>query len=528
MKEFGKLIEDLLNTSDPSEKTAFIVEYLENSKDRDKLWMIFLLSGGRLKKNFTSSKLIEWTLETAGIDSRLFEDSLSFSGDLAETMTLLLHNSGASSSISLEDCCRFISRSSEMSEHELREGINEIRESLGKAELYAFNRLLTGGLKRCATHGQLAKAVAIYENTDAYTAARIISGNWRPENSYYPEVVENAERAASLVRPCPFCVAGVLNGNPAELGKKQEWIAEWSIDGIRAQLIRKNGEFCLWSEGEEIITDKFPEVSRASSELPEGTVLDGVIVCRKAGKPLSFGSLQRRASIKKPTPRTLLEFPAVYIAFDMLECNGDDVRILKLSERRELLEALSKHFSPEIIEISEKIRFTSWKELSGILQTIVNKGTEGILLRRIDSIYDPGCTGELWLKLKREPVRIDAVLTCASPSPDSSSALLTEYTFAVWHEEKMVTIARTSRGLGKSEMMEIDNYIRLNTLERYGPVRTVKPELVFEIEFEGVTVSARRKSGIALRSPKISKWKKEKQPHDAGTLSSLKVLLNAE
>lgn len=527
MNEFGKLLENLESTNDPTEKTGFIIEYLGKSKDCDKLWMIFLLSGGRLKKNLTSADLKDWALEIAGIPHWLLEECRNFTGDHAEIMTLLLYKDGVRSFMSLEDCCRFISRNAEKSEDEIKDGIKEIWLSLGKAGLYAFNRILAGGVRKCSTPEQLTRAIARHENIDTYAAARIISGKWNPETANYSEVLESSKSDASLTRPFPFSNAEVLIGPPEDLGKRQQWIAEWSIDGIRAQLIRKNGECCLWSEGEEIITDKFPEVSSAASELPEGTILDGVIKCMEKGMPLGFASLQRRRSLKKPSSRIIGEAPAVYIAFDVLECNGKDVRRLKLQERRKLLEALAKKFGTDEIMISERINFASWKELNGLLNLAGKKGADGIMLRRIDSTYDSGKRNSQCLKLKKKPFRIDAVLTCASPAPDSESAMLTEYTLGVWDKEQLVTIARTNSELKKAEMTEINNYIRMNTLERYGPVRTVKPELVFEIEFEGVTESSRRKSGLTLRSPIISKWKKEKHPSEAGTLSFLKELLNA-
>ena len=528
MNEFGKLIENLESTNDPTEKTRFIIEYLGNSNDSDKLWMIFLLSGGRLKRNFTSADLKDWTLEIAGFPHWLLEECRTFTGDQAEIMTLLICKDSVRSSMSLEDCCRFISRNAEMSEDEFKDGIKEIWQSLERDALYAFNRILTGGVKKCSTPEQLTSAIAMHEKIETYAAARIVSGKWNPETASYSDVLKSSKNDAAMMSPFPFCIAEILKGTPEAMGKRHQWIAEWSIDGIRAQLIRKNGECCLWSEGEEIITDKFPEVCSSASEFPEGTIIDGVIVCMKDEMPLGFASLQRRASLRKPSSRIMEEAPAVYIAFDVLECNGKDVRRMKLTQRREVLEAFAEKFSTGEIMISERINFASWKELSGLLRLSVKKGADGILLRHADSTYDPGKRNPKWFKLKREPFRIDAVLTCASPAPDASSALLTEYTFAVWHEEKLVTIARTGRGLGKAELTEIDSYIRMNTIERFGPVRTIKPELVLEIEFDGVIESARRKSGLALRSPRISKWYKNKQARDAGTLSSLKELLNAE
>jgi DNA ligase-1 len=320
------------------------------------------------------------------------------------------------------------------------------------------------------------------------------------------------------------------------LGEPNEWQAEWKWDGIRGQMIKRNNELFVWSRGEELMTEKFPEYHALKNHLPNGIVLDGEIIPYKSSKtspdggglegaPLPFALLQTRIGRKNVTKKQLTEAPITFFAYDLLEYEKQDMRETLLVERRTLLEKIINGINHPALLLSPVIAFTTWEELTNLRMQSRNMGSEGIMLKRKDSIYQVGRKRGDWWKWKIDPLVIDAVMIYAQKGHGRRSSLYTDYTFAVKDGDKLVSFTKAYSGLTDKEFSQVDNFVKRNSLEKFGPVRTVKPELVFEIAFEGIAASSRHKSGVALRFPRINRWRKDKNVDEINTLDDLKKML---
>jgi DNA ligase-1 len=350
-------------------------------------------------------------------------------------------------------------------------------------------------------------------------------GPWQPSDEFAALLRDEARAETSHAQPYPFFLASPLEQPAETLGPRDEWQAEWKWDGIRAQIVRRGGGAWLWSRGEELITDRFPDLRDGFAALPEGTVLDGEVLAYANGAPLPFSVLQTRIGRQKLTPRILEEAPAAFMAYDLLEESGADVRERPLAERRARLAALTvdRHarllLSPEVPG--------SWAELAGVRTQARARAVEGLMLKRRGSPYQTGRRRGDWWKWKIDPYSIDAVLVYAQPGNGRRANVLTDMTFGVWQDGELLPVAKAYSGLTDDELDELDRWIRQHTLERFGPVRHVEPVHVFELHFEGIAESARHRSGVAVRFPRIARWRRDKKPEDADTLESLRALLRA-
>jgi len=326
-------------------------------------------------------------------------------------------------------------------------------------------------------------------------------------------------------KPYPFYLAYAIDDSVENLGEPELWQAEWKWDGIRGQMIKRNNELFVWSRGEELMTDKFPEYFILKDLLPDGIVLDGEIIPAVDGRPLPFAVLQTRIGRKNISKKQLQEAPISFFAYDVLEYNYEDWRERPLIERRNKLEEILSSFQNKSIHISEKINFDSWNELAEIRNESRNRNSEGIMLKRKDSVYKVGRKRGDWWKWKIDPLTIDCVMVYAAKGSGRRSNLYTDYTFAVKDGDQLVTFTKAYSGLTDKEFAQIDYFVKRNSLEKFGPVRTVKPELVFEIAFEGIAASNRHKSGVALRFPRMNRWRKDKTVDEINTLDDLKEML---
>src|SRR5256885_1290321 len=316
----------------------------------------------------------------------------------------------------------------------------------------------------------------------------------------------------------------LVEENPSSLGAVLDWQAEWKWDGIRAQLVRRGSQHWLWSRGEELITARFPDLAPAFVSLDPGTVLDGEVLAFREGAPLPFSVLQRRIGRQKLTPSILDEAPAAFMAYDLLEEGGIDLRDRPLSERRERLVRLATGRARELT-VSPQVEAASWEELAALRRSARARGVEGLMLKRRSSPYQTGRRRGDWWKWKIDPYSIDAVLVYAQPGNGRRASVLTDMTFGVWHEGELLPVAKAYSGLTDEEIDRIDRWIRQHTIERFGPVRHVEPAHVFELHFEGIAESGRHKSGIAVRFPRIARRRTDRKPEDADTLESLRALL---
>jgi DNA ligase 1 len=346
-------------------------------------------------------------------------------------------------------------------------------------------------------------------------------------------LIDGASSAdADLSRPYPFHLAHQIDFPLEDLGAIADWQAEWKWDGIRAQLIRRAGESFLWSRGEDLVSERFPEITTASFALPDGTVLDGEILPWKDNSVMPFAQLQRRIGRKTIGKKLLEEVPVVLLCYDVLEFAGEDIRSKPMRERRALLEKILADLPEEAkktLLLEPIVKAANWNELAEIRAESRNRKVEGFMLKRLDSPYRVGRPRGDWWKWKIDPLTIDAVLIYAQRGTGKRASLYTDYTFAVWNSGgELVPFAKAYSGLTDAEIRRVDRFVRDNTLETFGPVRSVVPKLVFELGFEGIQRSTRHKSGVAVRFPRILRWRDDKKPEDADSLAAIYAMLDAE
>lgn len=352
-------------------------------------------------------------------------------------------------------------------------------------------------------------------------------GQWKPTPEFYTDLLHPETTDTDISRPYPFFLAYPIETDPAEeLGDLAQWQIEWKWDGIRAQLIRRSGETFLWTRGEELVTDRYPEVAVATSQLPDGTVLDGELLPWKDGKVLPFAQLQRRIGRKTLGKKLLAEVPVVLLCYDLLEVDGLDWRAYPLHQRRARLTDLLETLQNDTLLCSSLVEVDSWVTLGRLRQESRQRMVEGFMLKQIDSPYRVGRQRGDWWKWKVDPYTVDAVLINAQRGSGKRASLYTDYTFGVWDGDgNLVPFAKAYSGLTDEEIREVDRFVRANTQERFGPVRTVTPQLVFELAFEAIQRSKRHKSGIAVRFPRILRWRHDKPIEEADTLATIQAML---
>jgi DNA ligase 1 len=528
MHRFSQLYEALDATTRTNAKVGAMAAYFGAAPAEDAAWAVFFLTDQRLKRLVSGRTLREWALHFTGLPDWLLIDAHAAVGDSAETVTLLLdeHETDARGAALplhrwLEE--RILPLRGQSAEHQYAEVTGWWR-ALPRAERFVLNKLLTGGFRVGVSHLLVVRALAAVSGLPRATISHRLMGHWRPSPAAYRALIAAEGSDDDHSRPYPFFLASPLEQAPAELGSPDQWLAEWKWDGIRAQLIRRRGEIFLWSRGEELITERFPELIEAAARLPDGVVLDGEVLAWDEQGVLPFAILQTRIGRDKLTARTLEQAPAVFLAFDLLEESGVDLRATPLEVRRERLEAVLEGAGP-CISASPVVQGLDWPELAALRADARQRRVEGLMLKRRGSVYGTGRQRGAWWKWKVEPLRVDAVLVYAQAGSGRRANLFTDYTFAVWRGAELVPIAKAYSGLSGREILALDRWIRRHTLERFGPVRQVAPELVFELAFEGINPSTRHKSGLALRFPRIARWRTDKPAAEADSLEQVLALL---
>jgi DNA ligase 1 len=523
MISFTRLFTSLDQTTKTLAKIKALIEYFTQASDQDKLWAIALLSHRRPKRTVNATYLAQWANELSQLPAWLFEESYHVVGDLAETITLVLPAEYEPSNFSLTYWIDFIKALENKDVEEKKQQIVWAWQRLSESERFVFNKLITGGFRIGVSQQLMVKALAKYANVKESTVAHRLMGNWSPDINVFEELVYTTDES-DISRPYPFYLAYALDSPVEELGEPGEWMAERKWDGIRGQVVVRKGQIFVWSRGEELVTDKYPEYQVMLSLLPDGTVIDGEIMPFKNDQPMTFNHLQTRIGRKSLSQKLLTEVPVAFIAYDLLEWNGEDVRQWPLTQRRKKLEELCSRDS-KVLRLSPEVQFTSWDQLAEERARSREFLSEGIMLKRRDSIYRNGRRRGDWWKWKIDPFTIDAVMIYAMRGHGRRANLYTDYTFAVWDGAQLVPFTKAYSGLTDEEIREVDRWVKQNTVERFGPVRSVKPQLVFEIHFEGIQRSTRHKSGIALRFPRMARWRKDKRAEEANTISDLNALL---
>lgn len=527
MKRFAALFAALDGTTKTSVKLDALAGYFGAAPEPDRVQTIALLSGRRPKRAATSTELRIWAAEAAGLPLWLFEESYAVVGDLAETIALVLPPAEARGDESLSATIAALSALAGQPAAARQTAVLGFWARLGPEERFLFNKLITGGFRMGVSQGLMTKALATATGVEEATLAHRLMGDWRPETTSFASLIAGDEGPGA--RPYPFALASALEGGPETLGAPGDWMAEWKWDGIRGQLIARPGHFALWSRGEELITDRFPELAPLADFLPPGTVIDAEVLAFRDGRPLPFAALQTRIGRKTVSRKQLAEAPAHLLAYDLLEARGADIRDLPLSTRRVRLEATLAALPAGLpISASPLLRFDDWPGLAAQRDAARDEMAEGLMLKRAASPYFTGRRRGDWWKWKLDPFSVDAVMIYAQAGHGRRANLYTDFTFALRDGNDLVPFAKAYSGLTDAEFAEITQWVRGHTLERFGPVRRVAPELVFEIGFEGIQASPRHKSGIALRFPRMLRWRRDKGVEDIDTLDSLRALLAAQ
>jgi DNA ligase 1 len=540
MRAFSELYDELDATTSTLEKVDAMARYFSSAPPADAAWVLYILSGRRLKRFIGPSLLFRWLIEASALPEWLVSEATASVGDLAETIALMMEGDTAppmteGSDVSLatwiEDRVLPLRKQPEELQ---RVEITAWWRTLPSRECFLLNKLLTGELRVGVSELLVTRALARVLDLPRADLARRLMGEWQPSAQFWESLRSGVDADTQKSAPYPFFLASPLEDAPESLGLTADWLAEWKWDGIRGQLIRRAGECFLWSRGEELVTPRFPEIAAAAQALPDGSVLDGEIVAWRAGAVQPFGDLQKRIGRKKLTPAILEDAPVHFLAYDLLEEEGRDVRAHPLRERRERLSRLLERLAappgaadPPTITISPAVQAGSWEELAPLREQSRTRGVEGLMLKALDSPYGTGRQRGSWWKWKVDPYSFDGVLIYAELGSGRRSNLYTDYTFGVWREDELLPVAKAYSGLSDEEIRELDRWIRTHTQEKFGPVRKVEPIQVFEVAFEGIAESNRHKSGIALRFPRILRWRTDKPARDADSLELLHEILRA-
>ncbi len=528
MKAFADLYAALDETTRTTEKVEAMAQYFATASPADAARAVYFLSGRKPRQAVPSRRLREWARELADVPDWLFDECYDAVGDAAETIALLLPPAAAASDRPLAEWVegRLLTLR-ELPEEEQKAAVLAAWTELDARQRFVWNKLITGEFRVGVSQLLVIRALAKVAGLDTDVIAHRLMGNWQPTQAFYAALVAPDATDAEVGRPYPFFLAHPIDAEPAALGPIAEWQAEWKWDGIRAQLVRRGGQSFVWSRGEELVTDRYPELKALADSLPDGTVFDGEILPWKDGQVLPFAELQRRIGRKTIGKKLLAEVPVVLMAYDLIEVGGVDLRERPLAERRERLEALAAVVGHPALVLSPRVQADTWEALAAERQSSRERRVEGMMLKRRESPYRVGRVRGDWWKWKIEPYTVDAVLIYAQPGHGKRSGLFTDYTFGLWDADKLVPFAKAYSGLTDAEIREVDAFVRRNTLEKFGPVRTVRPALVFELGFEGIQISTRHKSGIAVRFPRMLRWRTDKQPEEADTLERVKSFLAA-
>ena len=532
MKNFAELIKALDSTNKTNIKVEALTDYFRNASPEDKVWTIAILSHRRPPRPVNTTLLRLWANELANIPLWLFEESYHIVGDLAETIALIIPVTKEHSDKSLSEYLREMIALKKKSDEEKKEYLQQNWLALNYYERFVFTKLITGSFRIGVSQKLMTRALSKAENVDEDALAYKLMGNWDPNKITFQELILDEQNSDYLSKPYPFYLAYPIEGDVSNLGNPEDWSVEHKWDGIRSQTIIRENEIFVWSRGEELVTDKYPEFQSFLGNIPNGTVIDAEILAYPNNEIGTFNDLQTRIGRKNVSSALLKSNPVILKAYDLLEWEGNDIRNLAYEERRNLLEKLLEYLKDKNlpIQLSERKIFNSWNEVATERMRAREMRSEGLMVKHKNSTYQVGRKKGDWWKWKLEPLVIDAVLTYAMRGSGRRSNLFTDYTFALWQnnesgEKELVTFAKAYSGLTDAEFRKVDDFIKKNTIDKFGPVRSVTPKLVFEIGFEGIALSKRHKSGVATRFPRILRWRQDKTIEEANTIEDLKSMI---
>jgi DNA ligase-1 len=565
---FALLYDAIDRTTSTNAKVAAMAEYFRDAPPADAAWAVFFLTGRRLKRLVPYASINDWTLAATGLESWLLGECYSVVGDGAETAALVLDQVPPVPSEDLP-LHRWIEerivRLRDLDPYQQQRQMTTWWRGLDRLQRFLLLKLVTGEFRVGVSQTLVVRALSRAADLPATTVAARLMGEWTPSPEWYSSLLSHETTDDDRSRPYPFFLASPLEDPVETLGGIGEWLIEWKWDGIRAQLVKRGGVVHLWSRGEELITQRFPEIAAAATRLPDGTVLDGEVLAFRNGRPLPFSALQQRIGRQKQVAELARTVPVVFMTYDLLEDRGEDIRSLPQLERRRRLDARlgaiadaaaevdaaapgddefvlvpsGEALAPKpaaalepgageggtVLRSSPLVEAGGWAALAELRAESRGRGVEGLMLKRRTAAYGVGRKRGDWWKWKIDPYTIDAVLIYAQPGSGRRASLLTDYTFGVWDNGELVPVAKAYSGLSNDEIDEMDKWIRRHTRERFGPVRHVEPVHVFELGFEAIARSSRHRSGIAVRFPRMLRWRRDKKPEEADTLQAVQQLL---
>ena len=540
LKKFSELFADLDSSNSTINKIEVLKSYFISNKPIDNSWAIYLLTGksnkrfisGRYLKNLFSQvyEYPQWLIETCYLKV----------GDSAEVITLLLKNKNTSRKKTLSNITlnKLLSKTlpelSKLNDEEKNLEIKNIWETLPEDNHLIFNKILTGTFRVGVSVGLITKSIAKLINIDEEIISHRLMGDFKPSiDSYNLLFNKNINLEELNSKPFPFLLANTFEDKIRNYSIK-DFQFEWKYDGIRIQLIKRSGNISLWTRGQELVNESFPELVKKMSYIKDDFVLDGELLVWNFKEQIAFdfSFLQKRINRKSPTRSIQIKYPIFFIAYDLLEINGKDIREIKLENRRNELEEYfskwqinTKNNTSNIFKICDLIYPKDWSDALTYKEKSRENNTEGLIIKNKNSIYTSGRKKGIWWKYKVDPMQLDAVLIYAKGGSGRRAGLYTDYSFALWKDQELIKFASAYSGLTNIEIKELDKWIRKNTIEKFGPVRSLKPEMVFEISFEKIQISKRHKSGIAVRFPRITKWRKDKKINDADTIENAYELM---
>jgi len=533
MKLFTELYVELDQTNKTNEKVEAMKFYFEHATKHDSAWALYFLSGRKPRQIVPSKLLRQWGLEMSGIPEWLYAESRDTVGDGAETIALLLPNITDVDQTPLhtlvEDQLLPLRGSDEETQ---KTAVTEAWSRMNYSQRLVYNKLITGAFRVGVSQLLVIRALSQLSELPTDVIAHRLMGEWTPSPEFFEKLLspELDSDETPIARPYPFHLAHQIDFLPEDLGKISDWQAEWKWDGIRAQVIKRQEEVFIWSRGEDLMTERFPEIQEAAYVLPNGTVLDGELLPWRDGRVLPFTEMQRRIGRKNLSPKILSEVPVILQCYDLLEYEGRDIRSFEFATRREFLEKVLSELpaaSREVFRITESVQAADWAHLAAHREKSRELGVEGFMLKHRGSPYRVGRHRGDWWKWKIDPLTVDAVLIYAQKGSGKRSNLFTDYTFGVWKDDELVPFAKAYSGLNDAEIRKVDRFVRDNTIETFGPVRSIKAELVFELAFEAIQRSTRHRSGVAVRFPRISRWREDKRPEEADSLQTVFEMLDA-
>ena len=550
MKRFTDLYWRLDACTGTNDKVEALRDYFAAAPPDDAACALAVLCGARQLRAVSTGQLRHWAAEVTGHQPWLVEECYAHVGDLAETLALILPDAEAAGDAAADDGLaavvqRTIRDLRQEPDDRKREVVTAVWRQLAHRERIVWHKLLTGGCRVGVSRTLVARALAELAGVDPAVMAHRLMGDAAADGAGFTRLLTREPSAADLRRPYPFFLAAALDSGDVEtvaatLGAVTDWQAEWKWDGMRAQLVCRGGDVTVWSRGEELVNEAFPEVAEAALGMPAGTVLDGELLAVRDGRLLGFAAISKRSGRRRVTRTIRVDIPCLFVAYDLLEAGGVDLRGQPLGERRRLLEELlpgsfadvlaggdAARDAADRLHLSPLVSADSWTELAARRAGSRARGVEGLMLKRLAGGYGAGRTRGEWWKWKVEPLEIDAVMLYAQAGHGRRAGLHSDYTLGVWQDGELVPVAKAYSGLSDVEIVEVDRIVRATTLEKHGPVRICRPTLVFQLAFEGVSHSTRHKSKVAVRFPRIVRWRRDKEPAAAGTLDDLKRMIAA-